>query len=140
MKKYAFLVSLVLVLAMLVSACGAAATPTAAPAGPTATPVVVTKVVTATPAPPAPPTATVKPARANVIRINNGIGDTPTLDPNVAEDTSSITVIENAFIGLTRLDEVTSALNPGMATELEHLRRRQDLHLQASRQRALGQV
>lgn len=113
MKKYAFLITVVLTLAMLVSACGGAATPTAAPAAPTATPQVITKVVTATPAP---PTATPKPTRPNVIRVNNGIGDTPTLDPNVAEDTSSITAIENMFIGLTRLDEVTSALYPGMAT------------------------
>ena len=72
----------------------------------------VEKVVVATAAP------TAKPARPNVVRFNpGGSGDIPSLDPNVAEDTSSITVIENSFIGLTRLNEVTSELQPGMATK-----------------------
>ena len=62
------------------------------------------------------PTAAPKP---KVLRQNFGPGDVPTLDPNIAEDTSSITVIENTFIGLTRLDEQTSALYPGMATKWE---------------------
>jgi len=76
------------------------------------TPVVQTQVVTATPAPPAP---TAKPKRPNVVRASFGSGDVPSLDPNIAEDTSSITVIENTFGGVTHLDEVTSALGPGMA-------------------------
>jgi len=74
------------------------------------TPIVETKtqVVTATPAPA---------KRPNILRQNFGPGDVPTLDPNIAEDTSSITVIENTFVGLTRLDEVTSATFPGMAVK-----------------------
>ncbi len=70
------------------------------------------KLITATPAP------TVKPKRPNVIKVNTGgSGDVPSLDPGVAEDTTSITVVEDTFVGLTRLNEVTSALGPGMATK-----------------------
>ncbi len=75
------------------------------------TPVVKTEIVTATPPPPA------RPKRPNVIRANTGVGDISTLDPSVAEDTNSITVIEDSFVGLTRLEEVTDALEPGMATQ-----------------------
>jgi oligopeptide transport system substrate-binding protein len=78
------------------------------------TPVVQTLVVTATPAPAAP---AAKPKRPNIIRAQSGVGDISTLDPSVAEDTASITVIEDAFVGLTRLEEVTDALEPGMATK-----------------------
>jgi oligopeptide transport system substrate-binding protein len=73
------------------------------------TPVVKTEVITATPPPPA------KPKRPNVIRTNTGVGDVSTLDPGLAQDVSSITMIEESFVGLTRLDEVTSELHPGMA-------------------------
>ncbi|HEX9077906.1 MAG TPA: ABC transporter substrate-binding protein, partial [Anaerolineae bacterium] len=125
MRK-AVLVYVLLAMLVLVVACAAppAPVPTAAPvvvketvvvAG---TPQVVERVVTATPAPVAPTTAPTKAARANVVRVNaGGSGDIPSLDPNVAEDTSSITMIENMFIGLTRLNEVDSSLQPGMATK-----------------------
>jgi len=75
------------------------------------TPVVKTEIVTATPPPPA------KPKRPNVIRASFLSGDVPTLDPNLSEDTSSTTLVEDMFVGLTRLDEVTNALEPGMATK-----------------------
>ena len=73
------------------------------------TPVVKTEVITATPPPPA------KPKRPNVIRTNTGVGDVSTLDPGLAQDVNSITMIEESFVGLTRLDEATSELHPGMA-------------------------
>ena len=56
--------------------------------------------------------------RPNIVHANTGsVGDVPSLDPNVAEDTTSITVVDNSFIGLTRLNEVTNELMPGVATE-----------------------
>jgi oligopeptide transport system substrate-binding protein len=78
------------------------------------TPQVVQQVVTATPAPQAPPA---KPKRPNVVRANFGVGDVSTADPGLAQDTSSTTIVEDAFVGLTRLDEVTNELHPGLATK-----------------------
>ncbi len=63
-------------------------------------------VVTATPAPV---------GRPNILRVNLGPGDVPTLDPALATDTSSVQVIDMLTVGLTRLDEVTLELKPGMA-------------------------
>lgn len=67
-------------------------------------------VVTATPAPA---------GRPNILRINLGPGDVPTLDPALATDTSSVQVISELGVGLTRLNEVTLELEPGMAEKWE---------------------
>lgn len=98
------------IVALLVPAVAGCATP---PPAAQATPEtkIIEKTITATPAP------TAKPKRPNVVRANFGAGDVPTLDPGIAEDTSSITVIEETFVGLTRLDEVTNELHPGMASK-----------------------
>ncbi len=75
------------------------------------TPQVIEKVITATPA----PTAT--PQRPNVIRLStDSSGDVPTLDPGLSENSMSTTIVESTFVGLTRLDEATNELHPGMAT------------------------
>lgn len=125
MKKLVLFGLLALVVAAFAVACAAPATapvPEKVTVKETVivqgTPQVVEKVITATPGPTAPPKPTEAPKRPNVVRVNTGgSGDIPSLDPNVAEDTSSITVIENTFVGLTRLDEVDSSLGPGMATK-----------------------
>lgn len=67
-------------------------------------------VVTATPAPA---------GRPNILRVNLGPGDVPTLDPALATDTSSVQVISELGVGLTRLNEVTLELEPGMAEKWE---------------------
>jgi len=68
---------------------------------------VVEVVVTATPEP--------APEEAKVLNFVLGPGDIPTLDPSLAEDTSSIQVAIETFGGLTRLHEVTNETQPGMA-------------------------
>jgi len=114
MRKIFAVLSLLVVASMLITACGSA---------PAATPqtVIQTVVVAGTPQvvevtvqPPA------QPAEPKTLRVNaGGSGDIPTIDPAIAEDTSSITVVESTFIGLTNINEVTSLLEPGMATKWE---------------------
>ncbi len=67
-----------------------------------------TVIVTATPEPEGPD------MRPNVLRWSFGPGDVPTLDPALGTDTSSIQVIEELTVGLTRLDDEAN-LHPGMA-------------------------
>ena len=73
--------------------------------------VVETETVIVTATPPPPP----KEMRPNVLRINMHQGDIPTLDPNLATDTSSVQVTSELYGGLTHLNEVTLELEPGMA-------------------------
>ncbi|MCC6148104.1 MAG: hypothetical protein IT308_11115 [Anaerolineaceae bacterium] len=51
------------------------------------------------------------------IRLNLGPGDVPTLDPSLATDTSSIQVLWEIMMGLTRQDEVTNEVQPAIATK-----------------------
>jgi oligopeptide transport system substrate-binding protein len=68
---------------------------------------VVTRVVEVTPQAPAGP---------KVLRLNMGAGDVPTIDPGLATDSSSIQIDIESFVGLTRQSEITSLIEPGMAT------------------------
>lgn len=43
-------------------------------------------------------------------------GDVPSIDPSIGTDTSSIQIVTSIFPGLTRLNEVTLELEPGVAT------------------------
>jgi oligopeptide transport system substrate-binding protein len=57
------------------------------------------------------------PAKETLFYARFGVGDIPTLDPSLATDTSSIQMGLELFVGLTRLQEETAAVEPGMATE-----------------------
>jgi oligopeptide transport system substrate-binding protein len=100
MRKNLTILSLLVVFSVVLAACGAPAAP-------------------AEPGAPAAPEATEAAAPMEgpkVLNLNFGPGDVPTLDPAIAEDTSSIQIIDESFIGLTYLDAVTSETKPGMAT------------------------
>lgn len=116
-KKWS-IVAFVVVISFVLAACGA-------PAPPEQVEVVVTQlvekevagetvveqvevVVTATPTPPE------KEMRPNVLRWAFGYGDIPTLDPSLTTDTSSVQLVEEMTVGLTRLDDQAN-LHPGMA-------------------------
>ena len=113
-KKWHALVAALMVVSTLLAACGA---PTPEVVTVEVTKVVegetVVEVVTATP-PPAP-----RETRPNVLRGNFGPGDVPTIDPALSTDTSSIQIVDEITVGLTRLNELTLALEPGMAESWE---------------------
>jgi oligopeptide transport system substrate-binding protein len=76
------------------------------------TPQTITTVITATPAP-----TTAAPAGPKVLRLNTGgSGDVPTIDPSLSTDTTSVQIVEETTVGLTRQNEVTTDNEPGMAT------------------------
>jgi oligopeptide transport system substrate-binding protein len=110
MRKNFALLSLLVVLSVILSACGGDA--------PAAEPVVVKETVVVEV--PVEAEAPAEAAGPKVLSVNTGgVGDIPTIDPAIAEDTTSITVVESTFIGLTQIHEETSLLEPGMATEWE---------------------
>ncbi len=96
--------SLFIVASVLLAACG----------GGTPQTVVQTVMVAGTPqvvevtaAPPAGP---------KILHIStDGSGDVPTVDPNIAEDTTSIVIVNSTNIGLTFMREADATLHPGMA-------------------------
>lgn len=111
MRKMFLVVSLLIVASMVLAACQTPETivQTVIVEG---TP----KVVVVTPTP-----AAVEPVEAvKTLRLNMGPGDIPTLDPSLATDTSSIQIAWELFIGLTRQDEVTNEVAPGMAESWDY--------------------
>ncbi len=56
-----------------------------------------------------------QPAGPKVLHMNLGLGDVPTLDPALATDNSSIQILEETYVGLTRLNEESVQIVPGMA-------------------------
>lgn len=96
--------SLLVVAALALTACQPAGTPIVQTVIVGGTPMVVT----ATPAPP--------PAGPKVLHLNMGPGDIPTIDPALSTDTSSVQIVEETTVGLTRQNEETAGLEPGMAT------------------------
>jgi oligopeptide transport system substrate-binding protein len=109
MRKIFQALSLLLILSLILAACAPAAAPaTNAPAA------------TEPSAPEAtqPPAATEPsaPAGPKVLVTNFLSGDVATLDPAVSQDVNSTQIAQEAFIGLTNLNEVTNLVEPGMAT------------------------
>lgn len=51
------------------------------------------------------------------VLITDGLGETdvPTLDPALSQDSSSIQILNETYIGLTSLDDLTAAVQPGLA-------------------------
>jgi len=109
MRKIYALFGLLIVASMVLTACGPQPTAEPPPGGPAPT----------EPAAPTEPPPPPEPAGPKVLYQTFGPGDVPTLDPAIAEDTTSIQVINEAFVGVTNINEVTNLVEPGMATEWE---------------------
>jgi len=107
MRKNFVLLSLLVILSMIFTACGP--TPTQAPVEPGVTAAPVT----------AAPVTEVPVVGPKILYQTFGSGDVPTLDPAISEDTSSIQVINEAFSGMTIINEATQLVEPGMATVWE---------------------
>jgi oligopeptide transport system substrate-binding protein len=115
-KKGIVLVSLFVLASMLLGACQQ--TPAATPET-----IIQTVIVEGTPqvievtATPGPQES--EAAGPKVLYTHLGPGDVPTIDPAVAEDNASIQIVEESFVGLTRLDEENIAVIPGLAENWE---------------------
>src|SRR3990172_3241646 len=103
--KFVVLFSLLVVGGMILGAC----TPAAEQAVVTIIVGGEVQVVTATPGAEA--------AGPMIVTLTfGGAGDMSTADPNLATDTSSVTIVDATTIGLTYLQEEDATLHPGMAS------------------------
>jgi len=116
-KKLSVILSIVLLASMLLTACGPTATQ--APAAPVKETIIVggTPEVVYVTVPPEEPPPPVDTGEGKTLRVSFGYGDVPTLDPSLSTDTSSVQVVDELTVGVTRLDEVTLELKPGMAKD-----------------------
>jgi oligopeptide transport system substrate-binding protein len=107
MRKNFYMLSLLVVLSMILAACGNAATqaPAATELG---SPGATEPTVPAATEPPAP-------AGPKVLITTFLSGDVATIDPALSEDVNSTQIAQEAFIGVTNLNEVTNLIEPGMA-------------------------
>jgi oligopeptide transport system substrate-binding protein len=81
----------------------------------TSAPTIKEVVLTPTPVPEQP-----KPAGAKTLVVNSGgVGDVPTIDPAKSTDTTSVQIVDETTVGLTRQNEVSTAVEPGIATKWE---------------------
>lgn len=109
MRKNFQVLSLLVILSLILAACAPATAPaTEAPAA----------VEPGAPEATQPPAATEPPAPAGpkVLITNFLSGDVATIDPAVSQDVNSTQIAQEAFIGMTNLNEVTNLVEPGMAT------------------------
>ena len=117
-KTTVWALSVLTLLSLVVTACGGPA-PTPQVVVQTAPPQVQTAVVTAPPAVQTVVVTAAPPAGPKTLRLNMGFGDIPTIDPALSTDTSSVQIVEETTVGLTRQNEETASLEPGMAESWE---------------------
>jgi oligopeptide transport system substrate-binding protein len=119
-KKWAVVLAVLVIGSMILAACGPAPTPQVVKETVVVEKVVtkeVEKVVTKEVEKVVEVTPTPVPGEEKVT-LNWNLGtEPPTLDPALAEDTTSVACIENLFLGLTDLDPETNEVVPELATE-----------------------
>jgi oligopeptide transport system substrate-binding protein len=114
--------ALLIVSSMILAACGPAATEVPATEEPAAPPpATAVPAPTEEPMPEGPPTEpqTAAVAADPVTLDGFDTSDIPTLDPQLGEDVTSITFVENLFVQLTNVDLETTEIVPEAATSWE---------------------
>lgn len=125
-KKFVLLVVVVTLLSLIAAQCGGAAAPQTVVQTVVVTQEVekvvtkeVEKVVTQEVTKEVPTDPNALPPKETLFYggANAGVGDIPTLDPSKSEDSVSIQFISELFGGPTHLNNETTKIEPGMATE-----------------------
>ncbi len=112
MRKYFLVLSLLVLLSMVAGACGP--TPATATQAPAATePGATTAAPTEAPATEAPAPAGPK---TMIVNTFGAPGDISTIDPALTTDVASVQIVDETTVGLTRQNEETTEVEPGMAT------------------------